>query len=275
MRFGLGWCGVVALGLVSCGGTSGSSSVSGTDPAAIKAAPAGLSTTVFMDLELVRPDSLTTGSGLPAGVSPSVHAAPLVQSGTEAAGPSVLTFTNCRAANGGYLNGTIGLTVSGTTTLTFTETFDLTVTPTAAPVSGTPAWTWRYQGTQTVALTPGSSTAHVVIPLITATYTAGSAAPKAYLVTGDLDVNWASPQAVSLIGTYAVTLPGAVTITAAFGPALVWDTTATPACGYPKSGTLTLTLAQVSPLFHGSATVLFNSPCGDVSIGGANITLGQ
>ena len=274
MKLGLGWCCLGALAMVSCGGTSGSSSVSGTDPASIKAAPAGLSTTVFMDLELVRPDSLATGSGLPSGVSPSFLPAPLAQSGAEAAAPVVLTFTNCRAANGGYINGTIGLAVSGTTTLTYTETFNLTVTPTAAPVTGTPAWSWTYTGTQTLVVTPASSTA-TVTPAVTATYTAGTAAPRTYLVSGSLVLNWASPQAVSLIGRYEVTRTGVLTVTVTLGPALVWDTTATPACGFPKSGTLTLVLDQVSPLFHDSTSVVFNSPCGDVSIGGANLSLGQ
>jgi hypothetical protein len=274
MKFGPGWCCLAALALVSCGGTSGSSSVSGTDPASIKAAPAGLSTTVFMDLERVRPDSLATGTGLPSGVTPNFLPVPLAQSGTEAAAPAVLTFTNCRAANGGYINGTIGLAVSGTTTLTYVETFNLTVTPTAAPVSGTPAWTWTYKGTQTVTVTPATSNA-TVSPAITATYTAGTATPKVYLFSGALAVNWASPQAVSLIGTYEVALTGIESVAVTLGPALVWDTTASPSCAFPKSGTLTLVLDLVSPAFHDSTSVVFNAPCGAVSIGGANLNLGQ
>ena len=107
MKFAPGcWC-LVALGFLSCGGTSGSSLAS---PASVKDTPAGVSTLVFMDLELVRPDNLTGASSLPTGVNASL-------------GATTLTFTNRKAANGGVINGTIMVApvVSGGTT-TFTET---------------------------------------------------------------------------------------------------------------------------------------------------------
>ena len=80
------------------------------NPASVKATPAGVSTLVFMDLELVRPDNLTGASSLPTGVNASL-------------GATTLTFTNRKAANGGVINGTIMVApvVSGGTT-TFTET---------------------------------------------------------------------------------------------------------------------------------------------------------
>ncbi len=279
MKFGYGWCCLAALGLVSCGGASGSSSVNGTSSTSILAAPAGVATTVFMDLQLVRPDELTTGSGFPTGVTSNVPAASLAKSGAEAtpaASPGVLTFTNCKAANGGYINGTIQVAVTGTTTLTYTETFNLTVTPTMAGVPS-PAWNWTYIGTQTVAVTPATSTALVTTPLpyIAATYTSGTAAPVVYQFSSSLSVNWSSLQAVSLVGSFEVNRPGVESVTVTLAPPLVWDTQATPPCSYPISGTMALALDQVSPAFTDSTTVVFNSTCGEVTLGGASLNLGQ
>jgi len=178
MKFGPGCCCVVALGFLSCGGTSGSSLAS---PPSVKDTPAGVSTLVFMDLELVRPDNLTGASNLPTGVNASL-------------GVTTLTFTNRKAANGGVINGTIMVApvVSGGTT-TFTETFNLTVTP-AAPVNGvTPDWTWFYRGVQTIAVTTTHATLTIAPDALTATYTDNTVTPaevKAYQISTPTPMTW-------------------------------------------------------------------------------------
>ena len=265
MQVGPGCCCLIALGFLSCGGTSGSSSVNVTDPASIKATPAGVSTLVFMDLELVRPDHLTGASGLPAGVNASL-------------GVTTLTFTNRQAANGGVINGTIKVApvVSGGTT-TFTETFDLTVTP-AAPVTGvTPVWTWFYRGVQTVAVTTTHATLDIESGALTATYTDNTVTPagvKAYQISTPtpMTMDWSNSSSISLAGEYQVSLPAVETVSVTIQPALVWN--ANGSCGYPTSGTLTLDLASATGV-SASITATFKSTCGAVAIGVANLNLGQ
>lgn len=274
MKLGMG-CGLlVTLGLISCSGTSGSTSVNGADAASIKVAPAGVSTLVFMDLEMVRPDQLTGASNLPAGVtagaSPAAGIAPLALP----ANPT-LTFTNCRAANGGFINGTI--TVVQAPAGTYTETFNLTVTPTAAPVAGTPAWTWVYAGTQVVTVSGTSATLAITAGALTATFTDNSVTPaavKTYEISTPthLALDWTSLSAISLSGSYQVArLATGQSVTVTLLPALVWDATGT--CPYPKSGTLTLDL--VSPGITDHTTVTFSAACGAVTIGGVGLSLGQ
>jgi len=269
MKLAYGCCLLVTLGLISCGGTSGSTSVNGADPTSIKAAPAGVSTLVFMDLELVRPDHLTGASTLPTGVTvgatpPAAGIAPQVL----VANPT-FTFTNCKAANGGTLNGTI--TVVESPAGTYTETFNLTVTPTA-PVTGV----WTYVGTQVVVVSGTSATLSIADGALTATYTDSTVTPtlvKTYHIStpATLAVNWSNLHAISLSGSYQVARVGITeSVLVSLQPALVWD----PAtCGYPLSGTLTLDLTATG--FTDHTTVTFTGTCGVVTIGGVDLHLGQ
>jgi len=291
MKLVLG-CGLlVTLGLVSCGGTSGSTTVSGNDPASIKAAPAGVSTLTFMDLELVRPDNLAGSSALPTGVRASLlpGTVPLATPGAPEAlvqplalttSPATLTFTNCKAANGGVINGTIVVTwppaQNGVTT--FTEAFHLTVTPTTNVA--TPAQTWVYQGQQVVAVNSSLQTATLTMPApgaanaITATFTDNTVSPaavKVYQVSTDgLTVNWSVPGVTTLAGDYKVAQGSVEAVTVTLGPPLTW----TAACGYPTSGTLTLGLVSAT-LGNDSTTVVFGPACSQMTIAGVNFTLGQ
>jgi len=296
MKLVLGCCLLVTLGLVSCGGTSGSATVSGTDPASIKAAPAGVSTLLFADLELVRPDNLAGNSPLPTGVvvGGSVPGlmpglAPQIQTANLTVNPSTLTFTNCKAANGGSMSGTVGVswsTLTGVTT--YVETFNLTVTP--AAVNGVvPNQNWTYTGVQNIAVTTASQTAILSVPTaLTATFTDNTVTPtvvKVYHITtpSPLQVDWNDLTRISLSGEYAVAESiganpiYAVSVTISAGTPLLWTTTpvppATTPCGYPYSGTLALDLT--GSLGTDSTTVVFNSTCGDMTIAGANFNLGQ
>jgi hypothetical protein len=280
MKLGLGCCLLVTLGLIACGGTTGSTSVSGDNPAAIKAAPAGVSTLVFMDLELVRPDNLTGATELPTGVTangalvPQDKVAPAFQSSpavNSPINPTTLTFNNCTAANGGVMNGTIvvGWVVAGSTT-TYTETFNLTVTTT------TPAQTWVYAGQQVIAVT--GTTASVSVPgAIAATFTDNTVTPAAvkvyqFTIPAPLAVDWTLPSHITLSGEYEINLPSVETVTVTLQPALIWDS-AVP-CNYPIGGTLTLDLVSAATGTD-STTVVFSSTCGAVTLAGVNFNLGQ
>jgi hypothetical protein len=284
MKLGLGCCLLVTLGLISCGGTSGSTSVNGDNPNAIKTAPAGVSTLTFMDIELVRPDTLTGASGLPTGVTANGTLSPQVEKitpevGSPAPNPATLTFNNVTAANGGVINGsiTLGWTTSGATT-TYTETFNnLTVTPATAV---TPAWSWVYSGAQQIAVT--GTTAIVTTPSVfLASYNPNPVPPNnsstyQFIISSSnpLTVNWTDLSAVSLLGDYQIALPTVFTVTVDLSPALVWNTQSTPSCGYPISGTLSLDLNSAT-LGNATTTVVFGSTCGQMTISGATLNLGQ
>ena len=273
MKLGLG-CGLlVTLGLVSCGGTTGSATLSGDNPAAIKAAPAGVSTLVFMDLELIRPDNLTGQTALPTGVS--VGPAPTLAGQFQPqiiGGSETLNFASVKAADGGLINGTIAVSwtaIAGVTT--YVETFNLTV------ATGTPGRSWAYTGTQQVAVTTAAKTAVVTIPSnITAAYTDTTtpANNRTYLVTilNHLTVDWSNPSAISLGGKYQLNVPGVETIQVTLAPSLMWNSSVP--CTYPFSGTLTLDLDSVATGLD-STTVVFSSTCGQVTIGGVAFNLGQ
>ena len=75
---------------------------------------------------------------------------------------------------------------------------------------------------------------------------------------------------------FAVNRPGVESPSpSTLAPPLVRDTQATPPCSYPISGTMALALDQVSPASTDSTTVVFNSTCGEVTLGGASLNLGQ
>jgi hypothetical protein len=239
-------------------------------------------------VELVRPDVLIgVTTTLPAGVTYSVppDLVPASESqGDPQAKPQAIAatqvvFTNVRAANGGYINGTIQVTAG----IPFVETYSLTVTPTEAPVSGTPAWTWTYTGQQDITYSAGTDSASVAAGTggnaLTAKYTDNSVSPAAvttYVISTPipLAVNWTTPTAITLSGEYEVTETGVeqITGTIAAGTPLVWD----PAtCAFPVNGTLTLGLTQYDPALTDSTTVVFSSACGAVTIGGASFNIGQ
>jgi len=268
MKFGLGCFFLVVMGMVSCGGTTGSATLSGDNPAAIKAAPAGVSTLVFMDLELVRPDVLAGDSPLPTGVSLSPPPGLVAQaaSGTQFSPqiPSTRTyyFTNVKAADGGLINGTITVTLGPS----YGETFNLTVT------TGTPGQSWAYTGTQSVTVT--GTTATVTVNATAAlTDTNIPANDKTWTVTtpSSLNVDWTTLSDVTLGGAYRLA-SGPETITVTLQPSLAWNSTVAT-CYYPFSGTMTLDL--VNGTLTDSTTVVFSSTCGQVTIGGVAFNLGQ
>ena len=303
MKLALGCCLLVTLGLVSCGGTSGSATVSGTDPASIKAAPAGVSTLVFMDFELARPDNLTgDNTTWPTGVTPSGGLAPVIKGSPKPlltplgnpGGSGTLTFdSTCKAANGGTMTGTVGVSwiFNSQTVTTYTETFNLTVTP--AKVNGvTPAQHWTYTGQQVITVTNVGNDNNAVLTIpsvngLTATFTdntvPSSPVVKTFTISSPalgtqnaLSVSWTNPLGfVSLTGQYTITETVAAAsvyaVTVSAGPSLIWDTT--KSCNYPGSGTLTLDLT--GSLGTDSTTVVFNATCGDMTIAGANFNLGQ
>jgi hypothetical protein len=264
MKVGLGVCALLTLGLIACGGATGSTSVTGDTPAALRTAPAGVATFVFMDLEALRPDLLAQGGKL-GGITP-----------TTSNGVTTYNLANYTAANGGAASGTIQVSVSGTT---FTETFNVTVTTNLQATATTLATTqvWKYTGTQQVTLTGTGTSAAVsagseVLPSLTAAFT-DSATPannKTYTYTANLGENWTiTPPSFALTGTYAFNRTGeTITGTIAGTNPLVWAT-----CEYPTSGTLALGLLS-STAGTDALNVGFGPACGQVTIGGTAVTLG-
>lgn len=259
MKVGLGVCALLTLGLIACGGATGSSAITGDSPAAIRTSPAGIATQVFMDLEALRPDLLAQAGTLP-NITVSVSN-----------GVATYTFNNYTAANGGTAAGTITVSVLGTT---FTETFNNVKVTTLVPASATtPATTqvWTYSGTQVVTVTGTSATVSVA-PSLTVTFT-DSATPannKSYAYTANLGENWTTtPVKFMLTGTYAFTRTvETISGTIAGGNPLVWNT-----CEYPSSGTLALSLVS-SATGTDALNVGFGPACGQATIGGTAITLG-
>jgi hypothetical protein len=257
MKVGLGVCALLTLGLIACGGATGSTSVTGDTPAALRTAPAGVATFVFMDLEALRPDLLAQGGKL-GGITP-----------TTLNGVTTYNLANYTAANGGAAAGTIQVSVSGTT---FTETFNnVTVTTLVQATATTPATTqrWTYTGTQVVTVTD-TSAAVSVAPSLTVAFT-DSATPannKTYAYTANLGENWTT-NSFSLTGTYAFTRTGETISGAIIGKnTLVWTN-----CEYPSSGTLALGLVG-STAGTDALNVGFGPACGQVTIGGTAVTLG-
>jgi hypothetical protein len=268
---------LLALGLVGCGGSSSSSSVTGD----VHDGPAGVATLAFTDLQTLRPDMLTGATTLPSGVTQAKRT-PAAAQGQDlpetGLSTTTYTFTNRKAANGGVINGTITVVamVAGNST-TYTETFSLTVTP-SAPVAGqTPAWTWVYAGSQQAVVTGDSAV--LSIPSggsVTLTYTDNAVSPATqevfqFAIITPIQANWSVPQAVSLLGEYSFTeTNGAESMDVKISPPLVWDTTAS--CDYPQSGTLTL--AVTSQVSGSASTTIVFGPCGTATIGATSTSAG-
>ena len=280
MKLLLGCCSLVLLGMAGCGGDSGSTTVTGTDSASLRVSPAGVSTLVFMDLELVRPDMLANPSGLPGTVSASPGAAPAIRPEVSPTltSPVTLTYSNTPAANGGLINGTVTVawaTAGGTTT--YTETFNgLTVAATVQENGQSATQTWVYTGVQQVAVTgtsavltvPGSFSAAFSDSLVPA-----AARTWTFTVPTPLHVVWDSPlTTISMTGEYAFSTPSVGTVSVTILPALSWTQ---GVCRYPDAGTLTLALASATPGNDATTTVTFDATCGQVTLGGATLTLGS
>lgn len=278
MKVGLGLLSLGILALISCGGRTSSVVVTNDDPAAIRNAPGGVATLVFMDLETIRPDNLpfavpVSPQPLTFGLAPAATLPGCVTSaivGTTA----TYTFTGCKAANTGVLSGTATITVAPTvppaTTTVYTEVFNLTVAVDATK-------SWHYTGTQTITVNTATSNATLAVSAnapIQAVYTdtATPANNKTYAFSASLTSNWATAGHFTLAGGYAFVRSGLENITVAIAPAdpLTW----TSSCDFPGSGTLSINLVST---VNGTAstTAVFGPSCGQVSIGGGSITLGS
>jgi predicted secreted protein len=263
MRLGLSGLALAALMLVACGGTSGDTQVSGTDPESIQSSPAGVATLQFLDLMALRPDMVASGTTLPAGITAS----------TPGAGVTRYTFAGFTAANTGSISGTVDVTQSGNA---FTEIIHLTV----FPASGSSAtWKWTYDGTQVVTTSGSTQATYSVSQPIVLVYTATAASPnpandKTYTYTPEQTVTWTGSGALSvtLTGSYTVaqTLPAAEAKTIACTVSVPLVVTPT-ACRYPAAGTLNLAASAPS---NSTATVSFGPACGQVDFNGASLALG-
>jgi hypothetical protein len=251
---------LLALGLIGCGGGTGSTSIVGDNPAALRTAPAGIATLVFMDLEALRPDLLAS-SGTLADVARS---APVN-------GVTTYTFNNYTAANAGTATGTVKVAHAGAT---YTETFDLTVTSVLLATPTTPATvqTWKYRGIQVVTVAGSSATVRVA-PAFTAVFNDGAtpANNKTYAFTASLGEDWSDPARALLTGGYTFSRAlETITGTIAGTDPLVWSS----ACDFPASGTVALNLMNGTTGADATNVGFDSGVCGQVSIGGTAIALG-
>lgn len=263
------WTGpALLLGLAACSSNNSPQvMVQNTDPASLKASPAGVATTVFADLETIRPDNLAQAGSPNSGIT------------VTSSSPSsfTYTFTNCKAANGGALTGTVFVTTSGTGPTTNIAVYDLHVLDTAGGA-------WRYFGTKVVTVDLAAKTAAIAVPpgqTMTVEYqnSADTAKNRTWTYTPDLHADWSNANAITFWGTYAFqqTQPAGstVTVTIPQATALTW----TPDCTtYPTSGIMTLSLPP------SSAEIRFNNSitdpsvqhgCGVITINGYALRLGQ
>jgi len=277
MKIGLGLGALLTMGLIGCGGNSGSTAVTGTGSTSVEVSPAGVATLSFMDLEAVRPDLLASASAtLPSGI-------------TFNPGTSTYSF-NGSAANAGAFNGTISFTAASGV---YTETFDLTTTKAVAATASNPnpTQTWVYSGTQviTVVASGSSNTATFATPKgpITAVLTDTSTTPstvKTYTFTPSSDPSqpltetWTGvhPTQVTLGGSYAfkqlVLGQPVATLACAMNPSLTWIPAS--CAGYPNSGTLNISYTGLGVISE-TTGVTFGPACGEVAFDGASITLGH
>ena len=264
----------VTLGGIGCGGSRASVTVNGTDPSAIRDAPAGLAILMFLDLEAIRPDQL-----LAAGASPP--SCITVSSTTTPAGvTTTYTASGCTAANTGILAGT--LTVTGPVpgsggAAVYTELFALTVTLRLPATASSPATTqtWTYNGTQQI--TVRGTTATVSLPDASAPIQAGvddsaTGATRSYAFTpNNLSENLADPAHLALSGGWGLAGSNGDSVTCTITDPFVWVTSGPGRCAYPVTGSLAVSLAGAS----GSAqtTASFNG-CGNLEVAGATLPIG-
>ena len=268
-------CILAVAGLVGCTTKSSGNTVVNDDPVLMRSSPAGTATLGFLDLEAsVRPDALPTVIALaPQGAALGLSAKGTGQSclvSSIVGNVVTYTFSNCTAASTGALNGTLvaTLTLPSAGTTVCTEVFDL--------VSALDATrSWRYTGTQTVTIA-GTAATVTGVPLtaIHAVFTDSTtpANNKTYVFTPALTVNWATAGQVVLDGSYTFAREGAETITVTLPPSdpLVWNA----ACSFPVSGTLAIALTGPAT-GSASTTAIFGPTCGQMTLGGGTISIGQ
>ena len=274
MKVALVCCTALSLGLIGCGGASGTTTVSGTSPAAIRSAPAGVATLAFTDIEQLSPAMVSGGASLPTGITAS----------TPTAGTTTYTYANVPAANTGAMSGTVSVVQSGST---YTLTYNLAVPSSTiagsseAPVhpeTGAAVTGWTYTGSATLTIVPGNTNAATLsVPGIVAAYTdvTTPANNRTYTFTGNLSATWVNNVSATLSGGYAFaqTLPAnGVSISVAINQPLNWGPFTT--CDFPLAGTLTLTLASGSTTTE-TATAIFTSTCGQLTLNGATLKLGH
>lgn len=261
-------CAAVAamLGLAACSSSTTSEvQVQNTDAASLKASPAGVATTVFTDLESIRPDSIAAGSSSGACATVSVLS------------PSSFryTFNGCPSANGGTMTGTVTVTASGTGTVVNSALFDVVVADAAG--------SWHYAGTKIVTVNASAKTATLAIPggqpfTVTRQVAADASKNRTWTYTTSLQADWSDANAVKFWGTYAFhqAQPAGDTVTVAIPQAtpLTWSA----GCSYPSAGVLNLSLppASAEVRFNASITEPGVQPgCGVVTINGYRLALGQ
>ena len=270
----LGWCSLVLVGGVGCGGNSGSATLQ-NDPVAMRAAPAGLATLAFLDLETsLRPDVLPVATALPAtGGATGMTAIGSLPSCVQVSTVGLVTtfsYSHGTGAGSGDLSGTIQATLAlpsvGTTV--YTQVFNLTSVLDATR-------SWHYQGTQTLTIIGATATVSVVPATAINVVYSDSGTPansRTYVFTPDLNMSWAVPGRFLLNGSYGFVCTGGDSITATIpvGSPLTW----TLGCDYPSSGTLALALS--GPVTgKASTSAVFGPGCGQMTISGGMITLGS
>ena len=281
MKAGLAWATLAMLSLVACTAKSSGQTSLSADPAAMRSSPAGVATLSFLDLETsVRADALPVAESLPpqgdAYGFTVKHSAPSCSVSGVVGNVATYTFTSCTAASTGVLNGTVvvTLTVPSVGTTVCSEVFDLVSTL-------SPTQSWKYTGTQTVTIQ--GSVATVTDTPLTAiqaafTDTATPANDKTYIFTPALTMDWSMAGSLVVNGSYSFAQVAGDTVTVTLAPVLpsvaadplVWST----GCSYPSSGTLAISLAD--PITGtASTTAVFGPTCGQMTLGGGSLTLGQ
>ncbi|MBI1752807.1 MAG: hypothetical protein HY014_14575 [Acidobacteria bacterium] len=254
------------LGLAACtSSTTTEVQVQNTDAASLKASPAGVATTVFTDLESLRPDSIAAGSSSGGCVTVSTLS------------PSSFryTFTGCLSANGGIMTGTVTVTASGTGTVVNNALFDVVVTDAIGA--------WHYAGTKIITVNTSAKTASLTMPegqpfTVSRQVTADASKNKTWAYTTSLQADWSNANAVKFWGTYAFhqTQPAGDTVTVAIPQTapLVWS----PGCAYPSSGVLSLSLPPAAAEVRFNASITdpgVSLGCGVLTINGYRLVLGQ
>ncbi|WLT33105.1 hypothetical protein [Geothrix sp. PMB-07] len=266
MSIRIGTAVAATLGLVACtSSTTSEIQVKNTDAASLKASPAGVATTVFTDLESIRPDNLATGTSS----SGCVTVSPLSPTSFR------YTFNGCQSANGGTMTGTVTVTTSGTGTVVNNALFDVVVTDATS--------SWHYAGTKVITLNASARTASLTVPdgqpfTVSHQVTADASKNKAWTYTTSLQADWSNASAVRFWGEYAFHQAQPVGDTMTVTIPQVMPLTWSPGCAYPSAGVLNLSLppASAEVRFNTSITdATVQQGCGVITINGYRLALGQ
>lgn len=266
MRKSCVFAGFALMGLLACGGSdSAEASVEGTDPESLATSPAGAATLAFMDLEAIRPNDanlleaklVQPGDLQPAPVTLGCRTFDTVTDATNRT--TTVTFTNCVAANGWTLNGTLTVTNPLAAPGVYTSVYDLD------SQDGTGTKTWTYSGTKQLTINTANHTASLTVApgtYLTVSYanTADTTKNKTYHYAPNLSADWATLGQFKLWGSYAFDQVGGPSLTATIAPGtpLIW----TPACCFPTSGTIALVSGSAT------ASAVFGPGCGDLKLNG-------